>query len=136
MTEKAKINIYDYGAFELNDKGEIICNLDGMDIAPIHIKRYPENGSESNCMDPIGVVHLLNELADTNPNVHEIEYLHSLLFKCYNKREELKKENNTVNQLQDICNKYNIPFQDLPEVLEEYIATDNEEYLEKLRSQG
>ena len=44
------------------------------------------------------------------------------------------KENTTIKKLQNICNKYDIPFNDLPEVLEEYIATDNEEYLEKLRS--
>lgn len=45
-----------------------------------------------------------------------------------------QEENRTVNRLQKVCNKYDIPFNDLPEVLEEYIATDNEEYLEKLRS--
>lgn len=46
-----------------------------------------------------------------------------------------QEENQAVNKLQKICNKYDIPFNDLPEVLEEYIATDNEEYLEKIRSQ-
>jgi len=35
----------------------------------------------------------------------------------------------------EVCEKYNIPIKDLPEVLEEYIAYDNEEYLEKLRNQ-
>ena len=45
------------------------------------------------------------------------------------------KENTTIKKLQNICNKYDIPFNDLPEVLEEYIATDNEEYLEKIRRQ-
>lgn len=44
------------------------------------------------------------------------------------------EENNTTNKLQEICTKYHIPFNDLPEILEEYIATDNEEYLEKIRS--
>lgn len=46
-----------------------------------------------------------------------------------------QEENRTINRLQKVCNKYDIPFNDLPEVLEEYIATDNEEYLEKIRSQ-
>ena len=46
-----------------------------------------------------------------------------------------QEENQAVNKLQNICQKYRIPFNDLPEVLEEYIATDNEEYLEKIRSQ-
>ena len=45
-----------------------------------------------------------------------------------------QEERQTLTQLQKICNKYDIPFNDLPEVLEEYISTDNEEYLEKLRS--
>ena len=45
------------------------------------------------------------------------------------------KENTTIKKLQNICQKYRIPFNDLPEVLEEYIATDNEEYLEKIRRQ-
>lgn len=46
-----------------------------------------------------------------------------------------QEETQTLTQLQKICNKYDIPFNDLPEVLEEYISTDNEEYLEKLRRQ-
>lgn len=41
----------------------------------------------------------------------------------------------TIMKLKKICNKYRIPFDDLPDVLEEYIAYDNEEYLEKLRNQ-
>ena len=41
----------------------------------------------------------------------------------------------TIQKLRQICQKYRIPFNDLPEVLEEYIAYDNEEYLEKLRNQ-
>ena len=45
-----------------------------------------------------------------------------------------QEETQTLTRLQKICNKYDIPFNDLPEVLEEYISTDIEEYLEKLRS--
>jgi len=41
----------------------------------------------------------------------------------------------TILKLRTVCIKYRIPFNDLPEVLEEYIAYDNEEYLEKLRNQ-
>ncbi|WP_296882192.1 hypothetical protein [uncultured Methanobrevibacter sp.] len=41
----------------------------------------------------------------------------------------------TLMKLRKICRKYRIPFNDLPDVLEEYIAYDNEEYLEKLRNQ-
>lgn len=35
----------------------------------------------------------------------------------------------------EVCQKYDIPLKDLPEVLEEYISYDNEEYLEKLKKQ-
>ena len=38
-----------------------------------------------------------------------------------------------LKPIQEICKKYSIPLDDLPEVLEEYIDYDNEEYLEKLR---
>ena len=31
----------------------------------------------------------------------------------------------TIRKLKIICQKYKIPFQDLPEVLEEYIYDDN-----------
>ena len=32
----------------------------------------------------------------------------------------------TIIKLKRICRKYRIPFKDLPEVLEEYIYSDNE----------
>ena len=48
---------------------------------------------------------------------------------------ELKRSQKKLKPIQEICNKYRIPLDDLPEVLEEYIDYDNEEYLEKLRSQ-
>lgn len=40
-----------------------------------------------------------------------------------------------MTEFHEICKKYRIPLDDLPEVLEEYIDYDNEEYLEKLRNQ-
>ena len=42
---------------------------------------------------------------------------------------------NNITPIQDICDKYNIKLEDLPDVLEEYIAYDNAEYLEKLKNQ-
>ena len=42
---------------------------------------------------------------------------------------------NTLKPIIDVCMKYKIPIQKLPDVLEEYIAYDNEEYLEKLKNQ-
>ena len=43
---------------------------------------------------------------------------------------ELQEE---LQPIQDICKKYKIPLEDLPDVLEEYITLDNEEYEEKLK---
>ena len=43
---------------------------------------------------------------------------------------ELQEE---LQPIQDICDKYKIPLEDLPDVLEEYITLDNEEYEEKLK---
>ena len=48
---------------------------------------------------------------------------------------EANRVHKKLKPIQEICNKYRIPLDDLPEVLEEYIDYDNEEYLEKLRNQ-
>lgn len=48
---------------------------------------------------------------------------------------ETNRIHKKLKPIQEICMKYRIPLDDLPEVLEEYIDEDNEEYLEKLRSQ-
>ena len=42
-------------------------------------------------------------------------------------------DHETYKKLENICEKYTINFEDLPEVLEEYITLDNEEYEEKLK---
>ena len=56
---------------------------------------------------------------------------------CYDYLEEilptLNQQENQLKPIKEICTKYNIPIEDLPEVLEEYITLDNEEYEEKLR---
>ena len=49
--------------------------------------------------------------------------------------DRLNKYYNLLKPIIEICEKYNIPIKDLPEVLEEYIAYDNEEYLEKIKNQ-
>ena len=45
--------------------------------------------------------------------------------------EELLKENEQLKQqlkpIQKVCEKYRIPIKDLPEILEEYIAYDNDD---------
>jgi hypothetical protein len=48
---------------------------------------------------------------------------------------QLNKYEKQLQPIREICEKYKIPLQDLPDVLEEYIAYDNEEYLEKLKNQ-
>lgn len=40
-----------------------------------------------------------------------------------------------LRPIRDVCIKYNIELADLPDTLEEYIAYDNAEYLEKLQNQ-
>lgn len=45
----------------------------------------------------------------------------------------LNQQENQLKPIKEICNKYHIPIKDLPELLEEYITLDNEEYEEKLR---
>ena len=52
-----------------------------------------------------------------------------------NQDNRIKELETQIKPIKDICKKYQIPIKDLPEVLEEYIATDNEEYLEKLKNQ-
>ena len=57
--------------------------------------------------------------------------------KCYDYLEEilpiLNQQETILKPIKEICTKYNIPIEDLPETLEEYITLDNEEYEEKLR---
>ena len=47
----------------------------------------------------------------------------------------LNKYETILEPIREVCEKYNIPLEDLPDVLEEYIAYDNAEYLEKLQNQ-
>jgi hypothetical protein len=41
--------------------------------------------------------------------------------------ELLNKFNETLKPIRKVCGKYNIPLKDLPEILEEYIAYDNDD---------
>ena len=45
----------------------------------------------------------------------------------------LNQQENQLKPIREICTKYKIPLEDLPDVLEEYITLDNEEYEEKLQ---
>lgn len=62
--------------------------------------------------------------------IYNIYQVVNRLNKQDNKIKKLKTE---IQPIRDICKKYQIPIQDLPAVLEEYIATDNEEYQEKIK---
>ena len=41
--------------------------------------------------------------------------------------ELLNKFDETLKPIRKVCDKYNIPLKDLPEILEEYIAYDNDD---------
>lgn len=45
------------------------------------------------------------------------------------------EEHKQLKPIREICRKYNIKLEDLPDTLEEYIEYDNAEYLEKLQNQ-
>lgn len=47
----------------------------------------------------------------------------------------LNQYHKQLKPIQAVCEKYDISLEDLPDVLEEYIAYDNAEYLEKLQNQ-
>lgn len=48
---------------------------------------------------------------------------------------KLNELEDQLRPIRDVCIKYNIELADLPDTLEEYIAYDNAEYLEKLQNQ-
>lgn len=48
---------------------------------------------------------------------------------------KLNEYEEQLKPIREVCDKYDIPLKDLPGTLEEYIAYDNEEYLEKLKNQ-
>ena len=74
---------------------------------------------------------LNNKIKSLKTKLSMREFENEMLYQKIIKDNKIEDE----TPIQDICKKYQIPIQDLPEVLEEYIATDNEEYLEKLKNQ-
>ena len=74
---------------------------------------------------------LLNQLNDENEQLKSaLKELKEIGDYQTNHIKELQEE---IRPIQDICKKYKIPLEDLPDVLEEYITLDNEEYEEKLK---
>lgn len=108
--EHIGICIYEKGRFELRETDNAIIDLKG-DFPPILIAfNTVDDGSEPNCADTRGVLHLLNELADNNPNEERHWYLKKMLDKSWKQYHEQKDENeqlkDALNQRTDQGNKY------------------------------
>ena len=81
------------GRFELRETDNAIIDLRG-DFPPIMIaSNTVDDGSEPNCADTRRVLHLLNELADNNPNEERHWYLKKMLDKAWTQYHEQKEEN-------------------------------------------
>lgn len=90
--------IYENGRFELRETDNAIIDLKG-DFPPILIaSNTVDDGSEPNCADTRGVLHLLNELADNNPNEERHWYLKKMLDKSWKQYHEQKDENEQLKQ--------------------------------------
>ena len=90
--------IYEKGRFELRETDKAIIDLKG-DFPPIMIaSNTVDDGSEPNCADTRSVLHLLNELADNNPNEERHWYLKKMLDKSWKQYHELKDENEQLKQ--------------------------------------
>ena len=107
--EHIGICIYEKGRFELRETDNAIIDLKG-DFPPITIaSNTVDDGSEPNCADTRGVLHLLNELADNNPNEERHWYLKKMLDKSWKQYHEQKDENEQLKsenkRLTDKLNK-------------------------------
>ena len=93
--------IYEKGRFELRENDNAIIDLKE-DFPPIMITSNTiDDGSEPNCADTRSVLHLLNELADKNPNEEKHWYLKKMLDKAYKQYSEQKEENEQLKQRND-----------------------------------
>ena len=87
---------------------------------------------EDGCLEDYdGDKEIVLELAQENYN----EYLSDNCMFGKQVVDRLNQYETLLKPICEICQKYKINIEDLPGVLEEYIAYDNEEYLEKLQSQ-
>lgn len=85
--------IYEKGRFELRETDNAIIDLKG-DFPPIMIaSNITQDGSEPSYADRLGVLHLLNELSDNNPNEEKHWYLKKMLDKAWEQYHEQKEEN-------------------------------------------
>lgn len=91
--EHAGQSIYENGRFRLRTESDyaIIDELGEFpDIMINHVES--DDGSESQYADRSGVLHLLNQLADTNPNEQRHYYLKYLLNKRHDDNEGLRNK--------------------------------------------
>ena len=98
--------IYEKGRFELRETDNAIIDLTG-DFPPIMIaSNTVDDGSEPNYADRRGVLHLLNELVDNNPNEEKHWYLKKMLDKSWKQYHEQKEENeqlkSTINEVTEL----------------------------------
>lgn len=96
--EHIGICIYEKGRFELRETDNAIIDLKG-DFPPIMIaSNTVDDGSEPQYADRRGVLHLLNELSDNNPNEEKHWYLKEMLDKAWTQYHEQKDENEQLKE--------------------------------------
>ena len=98
--------IYENGRFRLREETDYAIIDELEDFPPIMVQmEETDDGSESQYADRRGVLHLMNQLADTNPNEQRHFYLKYRLDKVHNDNDLLRKENEQLkSQLYD-CKK-------------------------------
>ena len=97
-SENIKKTNYDNGRFRLREESDyaIVDRLG--DFAPIVICNgcCKDNGIESGHADRVGVLHLLNELSDTNPNEQRHYFLKYRLDELYRENGNLRMTNKSL----------------------------------------
>ena len=85
-------SIYENGRFRLREETDYAIIDELGEFPPIMVQHIVEtNGFESCYADRISVLHLLNELADTNPNEQKHFYLKYRLDKVHGENAVLRK---------------------------------------------
>lgn len=125
--------IYEKGRFELRETDNAIIDLKG-DFPPIMISsNIVDDGFEPNYADRKSVLHLLNELADNNPNEERHWYLKKMLDKAWIEYHELKEENEQLKKLISkidfaLIRKYD---NSLENILDEVYSEEYDEWIQK-----
>ena len=135
--------IYENGRFRLREETDYAIIDELEDFPPIMVQtEETDDGSESQYADRRGVLHLMNQLADTNPNEQRHFYLKYRLDKVHNDNDLLRKENEqlkeTINEVKTDEKQLSISFMDykmqLIEVLQQnynYAYSQRQKNLDK-----